>query len=326
MWIWDPARDLLFFILPPLFIIPVVLALQGQVSLSTMGMLVLGIGGFGHHLPGFIRAYADRELFAQYKFRFVWLPFMLAVVCGFFAYFDLHAVTFAVAMWGTWHGAMQVNGFLRIYDSKVKSFDPVTARLDWMMCVGWFGLIILHSPMREFSLFSHFYVSGGPLLPPAAISAFRHLWDAGTALLTACYVANAVRQWRRGVPPSPIKLLTLTTSLAFFWYSMTLTDNLMIGVIMWEIFHDVQYNALVWLFQSQRVRVGQEVSGLERFLFTPGAARLAVYLALIAGYGYIGVFSSFMDIHFPEKIVEGEASSTLAIAVDCGVGLPAFLL
>lgn len=308
-WIWDPVRDMAFFILPPLFIIPLVLAIQDRVDISLLGMLVLGIGGFGHHLPGFIRAYSDREMISRYKFRLLLVPALLIVVCGYAAYHDLHAVTFAVALWGTWHGAMQVNGFLRIYDAKVKSISPVTARLDWLMCLAWFGAVILHSPMRGFSLFSHFYISGGPLIPPAGVAAFRYAWDAGTAAITLAFVANVVVQWRRGAPPSPLKLLSFVLSVGFFWYCMTWTANLMIGVVMWEIFHDVQYNALIWLTQQQRIRSGAPVSRLEKTLFSPGAGRVAVYLLLIAAYGYIGVASSFMDIHFPEKVMEGEKSS-----------------
>jgi tetratricopeptide (TPR) repeat protein len=308
LWIMDPWKDMLFFVLTPGLIIPPVLLLRNQVELATLSILVLGIGGFGHHLPGFIRAYSDPGLLRRFKVRFVLIPALLAVFCGAFAFYDLNAVTFAVAAWGTWHGAMQVNGFLRIYDSKVRSFAPMTARLDWLMCVAWFGMGILHSPGKEFSVLSHLYLSGGPLIPPAVFPAIRGTWDAATALITAGFVVNAIHQWRLGAPPSPVKLLAMASSFGFWWYCTAGLGNLLLGVVMWEIFHDIQYNALVWMFQRERVKRDLGASRVEKFLFQPGY-RLALYLGLIAAYGYVGVMGSFVDIHLPEKIVEGESAT-----------------
>jgi tetratricopeptide (TPR) repeat protein len=315
LWILGPWRDLFFFVLTPCLIIPPLLFLQHRVDLMTLAVLVLGIGGFGHHLPGFLRAYSDPALFQRHKLRFVVVPLLLAVLCGVFAFYNLNALTFAVATWGTWHGAMQVNGFLRIYDSKVRSFAARTARLDWLMCVAWFGAGIWHSPVKEFSLFSHFYQSGGPLIPPGAFATARLSWDVGTAAITLLFIVNAIQQWRIGTPPSPIKLLSMVTSFGFWWYCMAGLNNLILGVVMWEIFHDVQYNALVWIFQHKRVIGNQSVSKVEQFLFRPGYGRLAFYLALIAAYGYLGVVSSYVDIHLPEKMAEGDGSARWLLRV-----------
>ena len=65
LWILSPGRDLLWFILPPAFIIPLILTLKQVISPETLGHYVLGLGGFGHHQPGFIRAYADGVHFAK---------------------------------------------------------------------------------------------------------------------------------------------------------------------------------------------------------------------------------------------------------------------
>jgi len=305
LWILGPRRDLLFFVLTPLLIIPLVFAIKPHVDLVIFGTMVQGFGGFGHHLPGFIRAYADRELFQQYKVRFVLVPILLALTCGFFAYLDLNAVTLAVVVWGAWHGAMQVNGFLRIYDSKVKSFARTTAWLDWLMCLFWFAFVILHSPVKLFALLSHFYVSGGPLIPPAAFSLFIRAWDGATILLTVLFLTNAVIQRRKGVPPSPVKLLTMAVSFSFWWYCMVSVNNLMLGVILFEIFHDVQYNVLIWLFQRHRV-TGGNAGNVEKLLFGFGFGRMALYLILIGAYGYIGVAASYVDINMPEKIVQND--------------------
>jgi len=38
----------------------------------------------GHHLPGMIRAYGDRALFQRFKYRFIFAPIFLVVVCTAF--------------------------------------------------------------------------------------------------------------------------------------------------------------------------------------------------------------------------------------------------
>ena len=67
------------------------------------------------------------------------------------------ALTVVVLLWGVWHGALQVYGFFRIYDSKVKSFGKWTTNLDWLLTLGWFGAGLLYSPGRMTSLIEVFY-------------------------------------------------------------------------------------------------------------------------------------------------------------------------
>ncbi|MEO6095275.1 MAG: hypothetical protein ABIW76_06255, partial [Fibrobacteria bacterium] len=208
-WILGPGRDSLFFALTPLLIVPVFLYLKDHVPPQTLALYVLGLGGFGHHLPGFIRAYADRDLFARNKLSFTLVPVLLILACGTYSFLNLNALVCITVAWGLWHGAMQVNGFMRIYDSKVRSIAPATARLDWLMCIAWFGLAMLHSADRQDSLAALFYSSGGFLIPPVAFEILRRAWDAGTLLVTVLFLANAYRQWKTGSPASPVKLLVM---------------------------------------------------------------------------------------------------------------------
>jgi len=305
LWILDPSRDLMLFILPPLLIIPLILVLQRAIPPETLGLYILGLGGFGHHLPGFIRAYSDPELFRRYRFRFTVVPALLIAVCALYAFLDLNALVLATVLWGTWHGAMQINGFARIYDSKAGSIAPLTARLDALMCVSWFGLAILSSPAKQFTLVTQYYLSGGPLIPPTLFHFAWWAWGAATAVVTVLFAANAWRHWKAGTPQNPVKFLVLGVSFAFWWYCMSWTSSIILGVLMWEIFHDVQYNALVWRFQRQRVDGDLGPARLERALFSPGWKRLAVYVGLILLYGTIGVHASFADINAPEKSLMG---------------------
>jgi tetratricopeptide (TPR) repeat protein len=311
-WIMGPKRDLIFFILTPLLIVPLVLAIKDRIPLEMLGVYVLGLGGFGHHLPGFIRAYSDPDLFKRFRLRFTVIPILLVATCGAFSLLNLNAFACATVAWGTWHGAMQINGFARIYDSKAGSFRPWTAKLDWLMCIAWFGLAILHSPSKLFSLITQFYVSGGFLIPPGAFSAFRWFWDASAIAITTLFIINAWRRRKAGENTSLLKLLTMASSFGFWWYCIVTINNLILGLVMWEIFHDIQYNVLVWLFQRKRVDGDLHAGRAEKFLFKPGWARLALYALLVLAYGSIGVATSFADVNLPEKVMlAGGASQWL---------------
>jgi tetratricopeptide (TPR) repeat protein len=310
IWILGRGWDLLFFVFTPLLIIPVFLSLPKGLDTQTLALYILGLGGFGHHLPGFIRAYADRDLFARHKLSFTLVPVLLIAVCCFYSFLSLNALACITVAWGLWHGAMQVNGFMRIYDAKVRSFAPATARLDWLMCIAWFGMGLLHSPDKQFSLAVLFYGSGGFLIPPWAFELLRRTWDVGTAAVTLMFLANAFRQWKAGAPPSAAKLLIMASSFGFWWYSSVSLGNLLLGVLMWEIFHDIQYNVLVWYFQRHRVdgaAAGSKsgsgrIGWAEKLLFSPGPGRLALYAGLILAYGYLGILSSFASVQLPMDV------------------------
>lgn len=315
LWILGPKRDLALFVLTPLLIIPAWLAIRGRVPLETLSLYVLGLGGFGHHLPGFVRAYSDPDLFRRYRLRFTLVPALLIGACALYSFLDLNALVCATVLWGTWHGAMQINGFMRIYDSKAKSIAPATARLDAWLCISLFGAAILHSPAKLFSLVSQFYASGGFLVPPAAFAAFRTAWDAGTILTAVLFAVNLRRQWKAGVPPSPVKLMVMASSFAFWWFCTVSLNNLVLGIVLWEIFHDVQYNALVWLFERSRVDRNLNVGRAERLLFGRGPIRPAFYALLILAYGCIGIVSSFGDINMPEKTLMGNGAGNWLLRI-----------
>lgn len=305
IWILGPKRDLLFFVLTPLLIVPIFLFLPHGLSPQTLAIYILGLGGFGHHLPGFIRAYTDRDLFARHKAAFTVVPVLLIFACSAYSVLNLNALACITVAWGTWHGAMQVNGFMRIYDAKVKSILPATARLDKLMCIAWFGLAIFHSPEKQFSLATLFYGSGGFLIPPAAFETLRVGWDTGSFVVTLLFCVNAWRQWKAGIPPSPAKLLILVSSFGFWWYCTVSLHNLLLGVLMWEVFHDIQYNVLVWFFQRHRVKNSQGTGAAEKLLFGAGWGRLALYAGLILAYGWIGIASSFASVQLPEDVAAG---------------------
>ena len=86
-WILGPRRDLLLFVATPVLVLPLGLAVSAQSSGERILFWVLAFGALGHHLPGLLRAYGDRELFLRFRWRFIVVPLVLLPICGLF-FFD----------------------------------------------------------------------------------------------------------------------------------------------------------------------------------------------------------------------------------------------
>jgi tetratricopeptide (TPR) repeat protein len=96
----------------------------------------------------------------------------------------------------------------------------------------------------------------------------------------------------------------MATGFGFWWYCTVVQSSLVLGVLMWEVFHDIQYTALVWGFQRHRVDGSADTSAAERWLFSPGRIRVAGYLLLVLAYGGIGIVTSFAGIQLPENLAD----------------------
>ncbi|MCX5661243.1 MAG: hypothetical protein NTW19_16275 [Planctomycetota bacterium] len=198
LWILDTWRDLLLFIGTPLLLVPLFGLLRTRMSAPDIYLYVSGFGAMGHHLPGMMRAYGDRELLSRFRARFLVAPIVLALVAAYCSINGLHVLELVLLLWGIWHGMAQVYGFGRIYDAKVKSFAPLTARLDLLLLASWFGAAAFFTPLRMPQVLLALYQCGVPLLSPATISTAATAWYACTAVITAAFAANAFLRWRRG--------------------------------------------------------------------------------------------------------------------------------
>ena len=284
LWVFSPARDLLLLVATPILILPLALALGGRETAYTVGLLVAGFGALGHHLPGMMRAYGDRALFSRFRTRFLVSPLVFAAVALGFALNELNGVSLIVLLWGIWHGALQVYGFLRIYDARVGATERLTARLDFAMCVGWFAFGVLHSPGRLGELLELWYALGAPLLSPAVFLGLRDAFDLGLWTLSAIFVFRAGRDLLAGKGQHPIKLLAAAMSFGFWWWCSVHVPYAVLGVALFEVFHDVQYLSIVWVFNRRRARE-KDAGFFTRALFGGGRAMLFVYVGLVLGYG-----------------------------------------
>ena len=123
-WIVSPIYDLLFFIGTPLLCVAIALPIGRAWSSLDFYIAVMAFSSLGHHLPGFLRAYGDADLFARHRARFLLAPPLVLAAFLWFGLAHMSGLLFLLMIWSIWHVMMQHYGFQRIYEAKVGSSDP----------------------------------------------------------------------------------------------------------------------------------------------------------------------------------------------------------
>jgi tetratricopeptide (TPR) repeat protein len=282
-WILSPFWDLALFIASPLLVIAAFVPLRAWVRSEQLSLWLLAFFTFGHHLPGFLRAYGDRELFARYRWRFLLAPPLVFAATAWTDQRNLHGLLLLVFAWDIWHVLMQQYGFLRIYDAKAGTTDAVTARLDWAIAICWYVTLIVLSPHYRHDLMFRVFSSGIPLFSASALGALETALLAISIAVTVVYVVHVFRRpplnWR--------KHAALAAFLFATWYLYVALDDFAAGFAVWSAFHCLQYFGIVWAYNRSRSGRPGALAGWARSLFSPGSVRVLCYAALIAGYGAI---------------------------------------
>jgi tetratricopeptide (TPR) repeat protein len=314
-WIVSPAWDLVYVVLTPVLIVPaVLLAARRWLPPEQIYLAVIAFASLGHHLPGFMRAYGDSELFARYRWRFLLAPPLVFLLALLFTppsmmaeslglpWTHLHGLELILLVWGTWHGLMQTYGFMRIYDLRSGENDRRSARLDHALCVAMFTAGVVFSDTRMFGVAGAMWQCGLPLFGPDALAAVRWVVGIGGVVVIALYAAHLVARRWRGLPINGVKLLLAAATGWFYWYCGRLSTNVLIGIAMFEIYHAVQYNAIVWIYNRRLFeRAGQRFGPLG-FMFRDRATMLGLYLAAIAAYSSIRFFTA----HAGDRMFSGD--------------------
>ena len=145
-WIISRLWDSVFFIGTPLISLAVLLFASNYFSSADIALFVLAFFAVGHHLPGLMRAYGERELFSRYKARFIVSPIVITGFVGWSVFSGHLGFFIFLALWDMWHFFMQHYGFMRIYEVKRHKPSRLTARLDWWITAVWFTYIVAASP------------------------------------------------------------------------------------------------------------------------------------------------------------------------------------
>ena len=299
-WIINRGYDALFFIGTPLLSLVALLIASQYFSSADIAWFVLAFFAVGHHLPGFMRAYGERELFDRHKATFIISPL---VVTAFVAWsvFNGHLGFFIfLALWDMWHFFMQHYGFMRIYDIKRRKPSAFSSRLDWWVTAVWFGYIVIDSPHYLINFLERCHRYGFGLftwISPDFVFALRE-WVFYLALAIAVlYVANMVRERARGVPVVWPKLAISLTTFGAVYYAYIVLGDIILGYAITALAHDIQYFAIVWIYNHGMLKRSKELgSSFFRYLFADGRFRIVLfYVALILTYGCIEALARSTD-------------------------------
>src|SRR5213595_1488989 len=310
LWILNSWRDLILYVGTPLFLLPMFLLAQARWSAQDIYLFVAAFGAMGHHLPGMIRAYGDRALFERFRWRFIFAPIFLLSVCLAFYWWDLKGIILIVFFWGVWHGMMQTYGFCRIYDAKTGSFAALTRRLDFATCAAWFAAAVLLSPQRMADTLEMYYASGGLFIPPWLVHNAQQVVLAIAIAVGVLFLFNFSRLWAEGKRPNPVKLALLATTIAFWWYCNNGVTNVLVGIALFEVFHDVQYLSIVWIYNRKRVESDNSIGGFMRFVFRRSGALVGVYVGLVLAYGGLSLSKSYVGIEAVKRILTGVVTAS----------------
>lgn len=270
VWLWASAA----LLLPPA-------AGRGAVALLVGTIAVLT---FAHLIAVVPRAYFNPEVFASNRLRLTLVPAALIAALFLSPAILLLGALLAV-FWDVHHTAMQNFGLGRIYDMKAGNDAHALRRTDlmlnWALYVG---------PLAAgASLLSHFTGFGAlrtlnldtlatsPGILQSHSALIRDLAIAawlGTLAAAALAYRGAMRRGYR-LPAHKAALLGSTgfVSIAAWGFSPPFMAFAIVN-----LFHAMQYFAIVWLKEGARIRARLRVAPAMRFA-------LPVFLALCAAFG-----------------------------------------
>lgn len=340
-WIIGMREDLLLFLGTPLLLIAAFATAERYWSLAAVGTFATVLA-MGHYLPGLMRAYGDPALFRRFRLRFVLAPIFLISMALVMATHESQAFLLVVVVWGAWHWMMQTYGLARIYDAKVKNYDNASARLDYALCIAWFGVLYWQTDGAT-GVLMRFFRAGGRLAPDLMHWTIR-LWVVVTVAITITYIVHMVRRIGAGHPPSLLKLALLIISFFFYLYAFGYSSSKLIAFALFEGYHDIQYLAIVWVFNRNRAAKDPAAGTFTRFLFRKRWLLIVLYVLLCLGFGSydyvvrninegtlanlaLGLITGLALVHFYFdgfiwRIREPETRATLDVAGDDVVKVP----
>lgn len=154
-------------------------------------------------------------------------------------------------------------------------------------------------------LLEFWYASGGMIIPAESVGWLRVFWAAAMVTVLIGFIVNYLRQLKREPKPNPVKLLMLASGIGFWWFAVVMIRNIVLGVAIFEIFHDVQYLTIVWMYNRRRAEMSNNVGAFMRFVFHRSPAMILLYIGMVFAYGMISFVSSNMEDDAVKRTLTG---------------------
>src|SRR6478672_6035770 len=190
------------------------------------------------------------------------------------------------------------------------TFDALTRRLDFAMCVIWFATAVALSPYRLSDTLDTYYMCGGPFIPPSVVQLGQNAILGAAIFVSVLFAAHFVRTWIAGHRPNPVKLGLLVTSITFWWYCNNLVSNILVGIALFEVFHDVQYLSLVWIYNRNRVEKDSNIGVFMLFVFRRSGSLIGLYVGLVFAYGSVSYINAHLGMETVKRILTGVVTAS----------------
>ena len=155
-----------------------------------------------------------------------------------------------------------------------------------------------------------YYMCGGPFIPPTVVNLGQNIILGAAIFVSVLFAAHFVRTWIAGHRPNPVKLGLLVTSIAFWWYCNNLVANILVGIALFEVFHDVQYLSLVWIYNRNRVEKDSNIGGFMRFVFRRSGSLIGLYVGLVLAYGSVSYINAHIGMDTVKRILTGVVTAS----------------
>ena len=312
-----PRRDALLFWGAPLVAL---LAVKVWLALAALQSPTIGdnmanalvtfsiIITYGHLIAVVPRAYLNKDVFAAHRMRLTVVP--VALIAALMLSPTAFALLGAVAIfWDVHHSAMQNFGLARIYDLKAGNMSErlrrTDLRLNWFLYVGPLaagaGLLLhLHAldRLNDTSLATIARLPGlleGQLSIIAAIA--MALWAGAIGLAVTDYRRAMADGYR--LPPHKLALIMTTGFVSLITWGFS---SPLVALVSINIYHAVQYFALVWLKEGARMTALAPKRKLMAAVIFGGLCALfgvAYSVAIPMGIQWLGaIFLACSILHF----------------------------
>jgi hypothetical protein len=209
---------------------------------------------FMHVALVFVRSHLNSNVFSKYKLRFTLFPLLIFLALAVSPNLIILVIPFSL-IWDEIHSAMQTFGFGRIYDSKLGNSPLVGRKYDMILCffIEYYPHITRMTilPYKEFTqeldVFGSYTSSIFKISPMLTVP----MIIIGVAYILF-YIYKYTKLVKAGYKVSSNKLILFATTggvTIFTVWNYSIMEALIIG----NIYHSVQYFAIVWVSERKNL-------------------------------------------------------------------------